>query len=574
MKTVLRPKLNILTRKLKTPLKPVKRLLNPIMGPVDPVQLKNDYLDHRRLVIKHCLEIPKWLTLSEKIAAFKPDVIVLLAPKMPLIYKVLKFLDPTLFNAPLVISDFAIDYLPDNYLKNKKIAIVADYINNTTSMLKVKENLKKFSNVSSQCFAISKVTANNFKDNIKDDHEYAPKDASQEIVFADPQNISLYTYRLNLNYLYQSFICLTYPVEIEFPVLYVDTPKKFDFDQFIIDIDDTDGLVANRQDGFESFSAGINKISVDVFPGRGVNDKWRFYFDMAENRLFFVPMAHLDKNETIPNEHNFSGRALSRYQMYCKSLVWGKKCFDHIRHLGNLPPISLDHEEVSLLFGRDLAKEIIFKFEQSPTNQDNLAPLTHLEHLTPLSSQEETLYFYDAFKQKNIEISGELFVEYFINFFQELRMQLSEDDHLNYAFDDENYGLDKDSLDKGDVCQNRDIKSCLGPTFKELLLLMKPYLERKKMNVTEEKLHTVMSKILDQQIDQGFVVPTFDTYGRRIFTTGEAFPYDRSKIFAMKYLGIKVNFKNFQDKNLLSKEAANKIAVALHDLEMKRFSLD
>ena len=505
-------------------------------------QIRRNYLRYRRKIISECLEIDKWQVLSQKIAAFQPDVLILLTPIMPRLHQILRLVDRKLLQAPLVITDLTLDYLSDNFLHNKKIALVDAAINVGSAFVKVRESLKRFSNTIIQCFAVYQ----------RGSHD--PKD----VILADQKNLSLDEYRTNANYLAQTLVCLCRPFEVEFPIFYVNTPKKFDFNQFIIDVDKIPGLVANRQDDLESFPVGVNKFSIDVFPGRGVNDKWRFYFDMGEHRLFFVPMAHLNQNEDIPNKHHLSGTALYRYQMYCKSLVWGKECWDNLRYIANRPTVSLEHDEVRLLFGPDIAQEIISQFEQLPTCQRSL---------TPLPSQEEALYFYHAFKQKNIKIAGELFIEYLFNFFNELGLLVGEDDPSKYAFDDQEYYPQKE-----DVCKNHYLRLCVGPTFKELLLLMQPYFEKKQIAFTEEKLHTVMSKILDQQIDQGFIIPTFDAYGRRIFRKGQAFPYDRSKFLLIMSLGINVNFKNFQDKDIISKEDEKEIIAALEDFERELFT--
>ena len=49
------------------------------------------------------------------------------------IYQVLKSIDNCYFNAQLVISNFAIDYLEPKDLDDKKIAIVDDSVNIATA---------------------------------------------------------------------------------------------------------------------------------------------------------------------------------------------------------------------------------------------------------------------------------------------------------------------------------------------------------------------------------------------------------------------------------------------------------
>ena len=106
-----------------------------------------DQIYFRKKLINHYLDINKWKNLSANINKFDPDVIILIARKIPRIYQTLKLVYPDFLKAPLIISNFAIDYLPKNYLNGKKIAIVDDSLNIGTTLKNTEKNIKRlFSN--------------------------------------------------------------------------------------------------------------------------------------------------------------------------------------------------------------------------------------------------------------------------------------------------------------------------------------------------------------------------------------------------------------------------------------------
>ena len=115
---------------------------------------------------------------------------------MPRIYQALKLIDPNLFVAPLIISNFAIDYLPNKFLDNKKIAIVNDSINIGTTLNNTAEKIKRrFTNTHINIFTVYKSQNKHIVDAIT----------------ADDSFLSLYEYQERSNYLASSLNCLSKP---------------------------------------------------------------------------------------------------------------------------------------------------------------------------------------------------------------------------------------------------------------------------------------------------------------------------------------------------------------------------
>ena len=167
------------------------------------------------------------------------------------IYQVLKFVDKNLFNAPLIISNFAIDYLEPKDIDGKKIAIVDATLNIGTTFRNIEQKINhKFHNTKIKFFAVYQS---------ENKHEI-------EATLVDDEILNLYEYLNRGNSLSASLNCLSKPVEIEFPIFNVDVPRSFDYMDFAECLTSANkNLQANRLESFDAFPVGIYKFSFDVF---------------------------------------------------------------------------------------------------------------------------------------------------------------------------------------------------------------------------------------------------------------------------------------------------------------------
>ena len=476
-------------------------------------------LYHRNKIANSYLDIKKWKALSYNIDKFNPDVIIFIANKMLRIYQVLKFVDNSLFNAPLIISNFAIDYLEPKDLDGKKIAIVDATLNTGTILKNIEQKINhKFHNTQIKFFAVYQS---------ENKHEI-------EAILVDKKILCIDDYLIIENLLSSSLNCLPEPVETEYPIFRVNVPKLFDYLGFGEDLMNANqNLQGIRLDSYDYFSVGIDKFSFDVFPGRGVNDKWRFYLDDAKHILTFVPMAHYDPDTNSKDDK------YNRLNFYINSLAWGKKCWSYIQSISKLPDITLDKCEVELLFGHTYAKKILSIYNTLPSK---------CESLEPLPCKEQTLYFYNAYKNldENLKLKNtadcKLFFDYFTKFFINLVNLVGEDCSSEYKFNDNDYVPNLNQVN-----ENNYLRLCVGPTFTELLHLMKYYFDDKKIDITNKNLHILIDKTLDRQIDQGFIIPTFDCYGRLIFRRGNTIPYNLYEMKAANFVGLKPTFSNVRE---------------------------
>ena len=234
-----------------------------------------------------------------------------------------------------------------------------------------------------------------------------------------------------------------------------------------------------------------------------------------------------------------------RLNSYINSLAWGKKCWSYIQnntklqYVDFLSDIILDKVEVELLFGHTYSEKILSIYDNLPSK---------CESLEPLPCKEQTLYFYNAYKNldENLKVTNtddcKLFFDFFIKFFINLGNLVGEDYSSKYKFNDSDY-----LQNLNQVNENKYLRLRVGPTFNELLHLMNYYFENKKINITNNHLHNLLSKTLDRQIDQGFIVPVFDCYGRQIFRKGNTIPYNILEVQLLGVLGLHPTFTNVRN---------------------------
>ena len=178
-------------------------------------------LSFREGWVHNCLDISKWKKLSSKIDEFNPDVIVLIADKMPRVYQALNLIDSNFFKAELVVSSFALDYLPNKDLDDKKIAIVDGCLNVGTTFKNTEAKINHlFSNTETKFFAAYQSENTHIVD----------------VLLADDGLLTIEKYEGISNCLASSIISLPRPIEIDFPIFTCDIPEDFYYKQFAADL--------------------------------------------------------------------------------------------------------------------------------------------------------------------------------------------------------------------------------------------------------------------------------------------------------------------------------------------------
>lgn len=137
-------------------------------------------------------------------------------------------------------------------------------------------------------------------------------------------------------------------------------------------------------------------------------------------------------------------------------------------------------------------------------------------------------------------------------------------DQLYYCLKEffELLGRKTGSDDPAEICDDfrKMIKSegqrlHIGSTFTELCEILRK-IWHTPGTYTEADWYARISRTLDQQIDQGFIVPAIGLSGSRIFRKGEASPYDTVSMNILKCLGISATPENL-DANVAALSGEN-----------------
>lgn len=509
-------------------------------------------LTNRNSLLQQRIVSEHWKKLEDMINDYSPDFVILLARRMPRIYQLLNLN----LGSSIVVSDFAIAFI-HNKLNGKKVAVVDESVNAGTTLNNVCDRLNACGVAKIKRFAIAKKQGN-----MQNDISFVRDNKGEYLTWNDQEyrqsslNTSLALFLQNL------------PFELEFPVFCTTCSADYNFEKFGSKLKDLDpSFYVHYLDALENVDTGLYRYSVDIFPDKTENTKWRFYLDECGRKIIFVPMINCNPNNEntsfLPNVwkeadtlfgtksplckgcETFPGEARNRLQLYIASLEWAYRSWPTLANALSLDKIELRKEDTSLLFGSDFANLICSEYKKLPeitVSSSSFFPLkTSICESKRINAFCEVIEKYPEIKEKFESVSkkfenssdGENYCSYFIEFFKTLGEITGENNIDNYMIVDNGY-----NPNKSDVLKTPYLRLRVGPTFEDILLIMKKYWSKISPELTPRDLHIKVSEILDQQIDQGFVVPVLGMTGQRIFRKGEPRPFNRNIRLALLYMGI------------------------------------
>lgn len=510
----------------------------------------NKCLANRNSLLQERIVFRHWKELERMINEYSPDIIILLSRKMPRIYQLLQL------NLKSVVSDFAIAFV-HNKLYGKKVAVVDDAVNAGTTLNNVCDRLNACGITEIKRFAIAKKQGN-MQNNIS----FVRDNKGEYLIWNDEKyrqsslNTSLALFLQNL------------PFELEFPVFCTTCSTNYDFEKFGSKLKDLDSsFYVHYLDALESVDTGLYRYSVDIFPDKTENTKWRFYLDECGRKIIFVPMINYNPNNEntsfLPNVwkeadnlfgtesylykgfETFPGEARNRLQLYMASLEWAYRSWPALANILSLDKIELREEDTALLFGSDFANLICSEYKKLP--EITISNSSFFPSQSSICESKRTKSFCEVIEEcpeikekfesvyQKVENSsdGENYCSYFIEFFKTLGEITGENNIDDYMIVNNEY-----NPNKSDVSTTPYLRLRVGPTFEDILLIMKKYWSKISPEITPRDLHIKVSEILDQQIDQGFIVPVLGMTGQRIFRKGEPRPFNRNIRLALLYMGI------------------------------------
>lgn len=447
-----------------------------------------------------------WERLAGVVKDFQPDYVVLLARKMTRLWQDMRRRDGKKFlkGCP-TLSHYALDYVES--LKGQRVAIIDDALNVGTTMKHVCEKLVRLGVKENEigCFALF-AKEGFHPENVG---RFAPFLNIIETDYVDEAEYHSRSARLNHSLLQSGM-----PLELEFPVYELHLENSQDFFKKSIQREEKERC--NWVTEIDADLAGFDRLSLMRSDTQGNSIKFRFYFDKHHDRLLCVPMVF-----PTANSPRFSGKA--------ELFAYGQKEMESylpmLKKHGVKSWILMD-EDAQLLFGRN--------FDQSLLEKD-------LCRKREISRELPDMWFLDVLKKcpSFMEETQDLprlksLRRAFVRLFTTLGHVLGEHDpeKLDIALR-ENFPPEiRQKVDKDGYC-----RLCLGLTFSEIATILKLCWKG-----SIEKYHSTLSRLLDEHIDQGFVVPTLDIAGRRVFRKGEAVPQDRALFYALNIQGADANF--------------------------------
>lgn len=449
-------------------------------------------------------DFSEWTALAREVRACRPDCLVLLARKMTRLWQHMRNLDGETFLCRYpTISHYALDYIDKKRIEGKKVIIIDDALNVGSTMKHVYNKLVHLGAAEVHSFVLGAKADFNPEDlgNLANTlHIICPKKLDDQKYHAKSASIN------------RCLLLSGLPLELEFPVYELSLTTNPD--EFMETLYSREQGRSSRLTQVDAAIAGFERLSVTRHDEQGNRSKYRFYFGKNPDRVLCVPMPLASNTTGIPR---FAGRA----DLYACGMKLMEQYLPHLSQYG-VQGATILAEDTELLFGAPFNATMVAK-DRTRKREEDASDTWFLDVLE--SSPEFTG------QMKKFPYSGSLRLT-FVKLFQTLGNAVNE-----HARGTETPVLKKLPLPvREGIKQDNFLRLCLGLTFSEIVALLETYWENTK-KISLEKISSFVSQLLDEHIDQGFVVPTLDPYGRRVFRKGEAAPKDRALLYALGWEG-------------------------------------
>lgn len=495
----------------------------------------------------HCkpdLPTSAWELLFKQIWLDDPDVIVLVARKMPRLAEVFKLR----FSArSTVIADIALPF-SWTVLKGARVAIVDDVVNVGTTVYRAASIAKKAGALAVKTYSLGKRS---------DDQLYRNEFASY---FAVERPLSRTEYRGHVRSIPAAISNLAKPFDLAFPVISCGYP---------FGIDSADGIISKLEKVFHKdqlqiipspyHNSPVQRLTIWADENSQRKDrKLRIYFDDQLRVCRLVPIAiqqpislNLSEEKELLSTwgalikqveqfvelpESAKKDAFATIKVFKDSLIWfechvaAKIIGPVLRRISSLP---FDVSEASLLFG-PLANQVAethsgrnYKVSQRIKKDDSLQ----------VGQPPSTSPFVDKF---NIDLLLEFAKENMVkecpehgwkvfDIFSGVKAILDALANMIGADDANNYSQNW-PFTISEVRADPYLRLRIGPTFGDLVYLVTLLAQRcgyQKINAIERAI----SLVIDMSVDQGSIVPTyahFENMSFRIYRRGEQNQYRRA----------------------------------------------
>lgn len=236
------------------------------------VMNKNENISEALATLFH---VGKWERLAALVREYNPDIVILVARKMPRLWEVL---DLQFSRTAVVITDLAIPFC-HRIFNGKRVAVVDDVINYGSTMHNASEQARACGAASCRLFALA-ANANEQRMPLK------------EISLVTEQPMSEYDYEDFVRQVPAALQLISKPYDMDFPILRCGLRAPFSGPHEVWHwFMGRFGTCAHLHTTAREERQNLSRISVDFPAAIGTNMKARFYFDFGAGLCNVVPMA-------------------------------------------------------------------------------------------------------------------------------------------------------------------------------------------------------------------------------------------------------------------------------------------
>jgi hypothetical protein len=475
-----------------------------------------------------------WYRLAENVRRFSPDVVILVARKMP---RIAELLSLDFGSHSVIVSDYAIPFIY-KMLEGACVAVVDDFVNVGSTVANVCKWVEAFSARYIRIFAIASKAK---------DEQFESPISGYQAEFVHKTNLTHNQYTALAHKVPVALGFLDKSYDIELPVIDCVYTLPFHHSTEIYSwLYNKYGNAVHKHDRSVIFDNGLSRITVDIQPDLGMNYKFRFYFDDEKQTCKIVPFTQGYKNtvscfDSIKTDllgqlerasekcGLYSIETKYRVNQFFNSLDLFFSEFENYAEILTLKNerTVFSIEDAKFLFGpyfQDPKKKELLKkaletkvdggsfFNQNGATPLNLCPFWEGVFKNK-KNKEDFLHAIDEVFDEN-HVAYKTPFEYFVAFFSVLSKKTGSEDHKEYTI---NWPYPSDSVRNEPFLRLR-----IGPTFQDLVHIMGWLLGDK---LDKSDLYSKISRLLDKTIDDGGVVPCIAEYGGvayRIYRKGES----------------------------------------------------
>ncbi len=482
-------------------------------------------------VLESVLPLYEWDRLFQRIQAFNPDVVVLVARKMP---RLMECLGLDFGPHCTVFSDLAIPFA-HGWLQDARVAVIDDIVNVGTTLDIAASRVQACGAREIRRYALgAKRTSDPDQKNLLEERR-----VSVEYIW--PRRLSEQEHRDMARRVPEALGLIAKPYDLEFPIIPCHfTPPFVDDSQVLSWLRNTFGHKAVHVLSRPTASdLGLSRFTVDVDNESHENLKLRLYLDERTSTCNLVPFVVpnlLQEDETVPaggylarvysrlaqmlrgmplEAEIFPGESEYRLKVFLRSLSFGHRMLNEIGDVLTVDDTPCSLTDAALLFGPD-ASDI---FRGGVPDVFQVPPEAGRVHSPERDSWAMTSPFFEKYIQTaegqdflasvrrragEVDDRYSVFREFFEEFAQRAGTSKYQDYSLRWPFS------------KAEVRDNPYLRLRIGPTFGDLQAIMADLWQVPASERGANLRHSV-SALLDWAIDDGAVVPTVARYEGRLF---------------------------------------------------------